>query len=277
MNSARVLDEIGVLAQVERHGVEPDALIMRSYKDGSVLNNMRFTPYLREKYGFPYLLIHRAELRRILYDEAKVHGIPLLLGININPETSDLPNGVVRFTRGENETEDKNVEELRADLIIGADGAHSMCRETLTKRPNRVQSTGTCVNRIVIDAASLRDHPSLHDLISPPNVHAWLGPSSFTTCYLLHGQFNIVLTRPADVDEIFLGPRPVDIGELRQFFSNWEPRIRDLLEVGSIFQKWTLLEIDNPSAGSWVHPRGKLVLAGDSAHAILPYLYVHPT
>lgn len=154
-----------------------------------------------------------------------------------------------------------------------------MCRAALLQQPNNhshMRATGTIVNRIVIDPESIQKNSRLDDLLSPPNIHTWLGPKSLAICYLLKGAFNVVLTRPTtshDNDEVFLGPRPADVVELRSFFSNWDPQIRDLLEVAHEFQKWMLLELDDalPSL-SWAHSGGKFVLIGDAAHACLPYL-----
>jgi salicylate hydroxylase len=222
---------------------------------------MNLDPYTQDKYGLPYLVIHRADLRKILYEEAVAQGADVRFGVHIDSQTSDLPNGVIRFTEPQ---------EMIADLVIGADGPQSICRAALVQKPHHQRPTGITVVRIVVPITAIRDS-DLYHLVEPPCVHTWLGPRSLAICYTLHDAFNIVVTRPATEDEVFIGPRPENVERLRSFFKDWDPQMRKLLDVADDFQKWSLLEVDEPPT-SFVHESGKLVLAGDSAHSVLPYL-----
>lgn len=263
VNSCRVLRDAGVLSRVRDRAARPKAIVLRSYRDGALLREMNLDPYTQDKYGLPYLVIHRADLRRILYDEAVARGAQVRLGVTVDGQASDFANGVVRFSGSQ--------EELRADLVVGADGPQSMCRAALVQRPNNPRPTGATVVRIVVPVSAIERDPALRDLVSPPSVQTWLGPRSLAVCYTLKDAFNVVLTRPATPDEVFIGPRPENVEQLRAFFRSWDPQMRRLLDIADNFNKWSLLEVDEPPA-SFVHPTGKFVLAGDSAHATLPYL-----
>ncbi|KAL1966806.1 hypothetical protein VTN77DRAFT_3771 [Rasamsonia byssochlamydoides] len=262
VNSCRVLKDAGVLSRVYDRAAHLKAIVLRSYRNGELLREMNLDPYTQDKYGLPYLVIHRADLRKILYEEAVARGAHIRLGVAIDSQTSDFPNGVIRFSGSR--------EELRVDLVIGADGPQSMCRAALLQRPNNPRPTGITVVRIVVPIAAILDS-DMNDLVSPPCVHTWMGPQSLAICYPLKDAFNIVLTRPATPDEVFIGPRPENVEQLRLFFQDWDPKMRKLLDIADDFLKWSLLEVDEPPA-SFVHPAGKFVLAGDSAHATLPYL-----
>ncbi|KAL2009219.1 hypothetical protein VTN00DRAFT_7413 [Thermoascus crustaceus] len=103
----------------------------------------------------------RADLRRTLYEEAEAQGARIVLGAKIDAEATDFPDAVIRQANSE--------EQLKANLVIGADGAQSMCRAALLQqRPNRhfLRPTGTIVNRIVIDPESMQKN-SLLDNQSP--------------------------------------------------------------------------------------------------------------
>ena len=262
VNSSKVLIECGVFDRVIAKSLQPPSIILYSYKDGKVLSDMKLIPDMQDKYGAPHLVIHRVDLRRILYEEAKAQGVHIRLGVTIAMAKTDLGNNILYLAADET---------VQGDLIIGTDGAQSACKELLTQRPNRTWSTGKMVNRIVIDA-NLLQNSQLNDLISPPNIHTWLGPGSMAVCYLLKGAFNIVLSRPAGDEPVFFGPRPVPIEEVRSFFSNWDPRLRKLLELGQDFQKWVLWECDDEPLPSWTHANGRFTLIGDAVHASLPYL-----
>ena len=260
-NSGKILAEIGVLDKVAAKAVQPRASILHSYKDGSVLSNMKVMPYMQDTYGVPHLDIHRADLRRILFEEAEAQGAHVRLGTKIDVEKTRFSDGALHLA-GE--------EECHVDLVIGADGLQSTCRNAMFPQVNHLRSTGKIVNRTIIETEAIKSS-QLNDLVLDPNIHAWLGPGSLAVCYLLKGSYNIVLTRPAGDEPEFLGPRPADIEELRSLFRDWDPRLRDLIEIAREFQKWMLLELDEPLC-SWVHADGKFVLIGDAAHPSLPYL-----
>ena len=261
-NATRVLDEIGILQKVIASSVQPPAMVLQSYRTGKVLHSLSLDPHSQKTYGTPYLVIHRADFRRILFDEAAARSVHVRFGVQIDLTRTDFGRGVIRLA--------KDAEEIEADLVIGADGAHSVCRQALLKRPDPPRPSGTLVNRIVIDAELLSKNTHLKTLISPPNVQCWLGPESLAICYLLKGVYNIALTRPQNEQQVFFGPQPVDMDDLRSFFSDWDPRIQELIDIAHVFQKWSLLVNEQPA--SWVHPDGRFVLVGDAVHLTLPYL-----
>lgn len=253
---------MGLLSKIIAQSIVPPSIVLHSYSNGRVLTTLPLAPDVQDKYGVPHLVIHRADLRRILAEEAKAQGAIIRLGTKIAPENTDFAEAVIRLSDGE---------VINADLIIGADGEHSMCREALLQRPDPPRPIGRLSNRIVIDAETALKDPLIRELVDPPNIHTWLGPGCQAVCYLMHGAINIVLNRPMGDDEpVFFGPKPVDIEELREFFKGWDPRIQALLEIGKDFMKWVSLETD--ILMEWVHPVGKFVLVGDAAHATQPYL-----
>lgn len=225
---------------------------------------MNLVPYVQEKYGAPYLVTHRADLRRILFEEAEAQGARVRLGVRIDIEKTSFADGVFHLA-GE--------EEIHADLVIGADGLQSTCRDSLFPQLYPLRSTGKLVYRTIIDTEAMKS-TQLNDLVLTPNIHVWLGPGSMAVCYLLKGAYNVVLTRSAGDEPGFVGQRPAGIEELRPLFHDWDPQLRSLIEIGREFQKWTLLELDEQPS-SWVHSDGKFVLIGDAAHPSLPYLSVY--
>ena len=245
-------------------------MVLYSYQQGNVLHNLVLDPHSRQVYGAPYLVIHRADLRRILYETAVAQGVNVRFGVQIDSKKTDFGDGIIELTASVDENKAADVVTIKADLVIGADGTHSACREALLQRPDPPKPVGTVVSRIVIDAKRLHQNPRLKSFLSPPNIQCWLGPESLAICYLLKDMFNIVLTRPEKDEHFSPRPRPADIEDLRSFFSDWDPRIRELLGIVSMSQSWSLLENEQPP--SWIHPGGRFVLLGDAVHSTLPYL-----
>jgi salicylate hydroxylase len=239
--------------------------VIRSYR-GHELYNQNINPEVETKYGFPHLLIHRADLRYVLHEKAIGLGVDVKFDahvkfIHIKP-TVDRPTVLL-----------DNGKEYQADLILGADGEHSVCRESLLQRHDPPLSSGDLVFRIAIPTHRIAMDPRLNHLIEPPGVHAWYGPNSHAVTYQLRKNdiFNIVLT-VADPGAATIGAQPEEMNVLLKHCQTWDPLFLGLLKLSDKVLKWTLLQTNH--LDQWMHPSGKLILIGDSAHATLPYLYV---
>lgn len=67
----RVLDALGVLDEVYDSAVFPPAATMRDATTGEVLARLEFGREFKERYGYPYILIHRSDLHTSLVSAAK--------------------------------------------------------------------------------------------------------------------------------------------------------------------------------------------------------------
>ncbi|KAI4217660.1 MAG: hypothetical protein LQ351_000256 [Letrouitia transgressa] len=161
---------------------------------------------------------------------------------------------------------------LKGDLILGADGENSVCREWLLSQANSPRSSGDIVYRLAIPASRISSNPSIATLVDPPRVFAWFGPKSHAVCYPLQkdGIINVVLTFPESEGTAVIGPQPGDLGTIRNLCKEWDPQFQQLLGEAESTLKWTLLEPQYLK--QWSHHLGKFILIGDSAHATLPYL-----
>lgn len=267
-NMNRVLDELGVLQEVIDEAVQPPALILYSWR-GEQLTRLDLNPYVTRKYGVVHLTAHRADLRRILFNHARRLGVDIQMGIHIDEDKSDLPQGSIAFCHAV-QRHTAQLEILHADLVIGADGEHSMCREALLGTAQPPKSTGRVANRILIDVSKLQQDPVLKGLVDQPNGHCWLGPDCQVVCYSLKGVFNFMLNHAATNEKVMFGPQIANEAQTRAFFSHWDPRISRLLDYAYAFSKWMLFEAE--PIKKWVHEDSKLVLVGDAAHASSPHL-----
>ncbi|KAL8668685.1 MAG: hypothetical protein Q9168_006695 [Polycauliona sp. 1 TL-2023] len=282
-NACRTLDQANVLEKVRSCAIAPQAWISHSYRQGTVLGKMELDPFIQNHYKVPFLVIHRPDLRRILFEEAEAQGASIHLGITADVHRTDFKNGTVHVTEAEGSAsaahkpdEGRRQQKFPADMVVAADGQQSEARSFLAGRSNQPVATGKMVNRILIGIDRIREL-GLDDLINPPCIHAWLGPGSLAVGYLLKDVFNFVLTcSSGNEPDLFLGPREVDKKELRAVFQNWDPRIRSLVENGHGYLKWLLLDTTGTELSSWVYDvegdQMNPVLTGDAAHAIGPYI-----
>ncbi len=164
----------------------------------------------------------------------------------------------------------KDQPKFKADVIVGADGLKSVCREALLGRPDPPRLTGDLAYRILVDAEDMKRHPELVELVENPAINFWMGPDGHAVCYLLNGGvYNIVLLCPDNLPEL-VNTAKADVQEMREFFERWDPRLKTLLGLVHETSKWRLL--NSEEMAQWRHPSGRFVLLGDACHATLPYL-----
>lgn len=217
-------------------------------------------PYAEDCYGVPYLHIHRADYHRILVEEARRLGVTIILGFTATDIDFEKPS-----------VKCANRTEFYADVILGADGLKSACREALLGHSDPPHLTGDLAYRILINAEDMRQHPDLRELAEKPAINYWLGPNAHVVCYLLQrgGLYNVVLICPDNLPELVSNAK-ADLQEMRDLFEHWDPKLKALLGLVQATSKWRLQ--NSKEMKSWRHPSGKFTLLGDACHATLPYL-----
>ena len=260
-NSSKILKKWGILHDIISRAVQPHDMAIHSYKDGQLLTRQLLDPTMLQTYHVPYLVIHRAEYLKALVEQAKELGVTIQWGSVV--ESIDFAQPSTLLEGGKN---------MKADLIIGADGERSFCRDALLGHPDPPHPSGDIVFRTVISVQELRKDPSLEALINPPSIHFWLGPEAHALAYMLgDGLLNLVLSCPDSPSaQATFGSQPADMDQIRNSFKTWDPRFQKLLDIAQQASKWLLVECSD--VPFWTHPAGGFTLLGDSAHAMLPYL-----
>ena len=260
-NSSKILKKWNILGDIVSRAVQPHDINIHSYKDGHVLAKQNLDPKMQHAYDAPYLVIHRAEYLKVLVKKAKELGVTIQLGSVV--KSIDFTNPSILLEDGKT---------LEADLIIGADGERSLCRDALLGHPDPPRPSGDTVFRTVIPVAQLQKDTALAGLINPPAIHFWLGPDAHALAYILgDGLLNLVLVCPDFPGaQATCGPQPADMDLMKDSVKQWDSKFRKLLDIAQQASKWILVECSD--LPSWTHPAGKFTLLGDSAHAMLPYL-----
>ena len=128
-NALMALRVLGVEDAVVALGSESDFLIIRSWKSGRIISRMRRGAF-RQQFGAPNVTVHRADLLDVLRGALKTADIRL--GARCIAIEARDRSAVARLADGS---------EIETDIIVGADGIHSVVRKSLFG-PDAPQFTG---------------------------------------------------------------------------------------------------------------------------------------
>ena len=266
-NATKLLRSWGVLEEIQRYALQAQDVNIRTYRRGDTLLRLDFGASTANEFNGPYLLVHRADLHAVLLRRAQDLGVEFKLNAVVNPESIDVSKGSVALSNGEAYT---------GDVILGAaDGEKSICRDMLLGRQDNLLPTGDTIFRISLKISDLLQADDLSELVQDAPINYWMGPNSHCVSYVMtKGEsLNLVLTAQEDnTNSRPHGIQRAEVPELRLKFRDWNPQIKKLLELTEKCSTWSLMHSEHNER--WIHPSGNLLLIGDSAHAMLPYLSV---
>src|ERR1700739_2192641 len=237
-NGIRILDRLGLGPQVSRIGTPLSAFRLHT-SDGTLVSVERY-----DSDATP-LGMHRADLLAVLADalpEGVVH-----TGWRAIDFAQDHGAAMVSFEGGIS---------VEADVVIGADGIHSVLH------PTEPVFSGVVGYRGLIPVAQLPDWP--HDLV------AWGGQGKHLMSYPVRGgeliSFGGVVPADEQTGECWSGPG--DPAALTSQFADWHPQARRLVTAVDSTSVWGLYDLE--PLGRWT--LGRLTRVGDAAHAMLPHM-----
>lgn len=254
-NGTKVLRALGLEDAARAVAFEPERIEMRYGQSGQTIFTIPLGEYAEKRWGAPYLQFHRADLLGVLADAVLAHP-------DIEIENAARVIGYEEEERAINvKLSDGMI--FSADLLVGADGLHSVVREQMLGK-EEPEFTGCIAWRGVVPFERLRKHQT------PPAATAWVGRGKHAVTYRLRRgelvNFVGVVEQNALQTESW-SARGAKAQIARDFFG-WHPVIREIIEEGDEFFHWGLF--GRPAFPEWYSRRA--VLLGDAVHPTLPFL-----
>ena len=254
-NAMKVFEALGLDEALAEIGFRPQAIEARMGRSGLEVFNIPLADAAVERWGAPYLHIHRADFIAILGNALREKSSSAL---RLSAELVDYEQTVeavsARLADGR---------QVSGDVLIGCDGIHSPLRTAMLGADEPV-FTGNVAWRAVVPI------DRLGDLAPRPTACAWMGPGKHCVTYRLRrgglANFVGVVERDDWTDESW-----TEQGSAEQAladFDGWHPTLTRLLSQADTLYRWALF--DRAPLAKWVD--GRVALLGDAAHPMLPFM-----
>ncbi|MBA4537495.1 FAD-dependent monooxygenase [Bacillus aquiflavi] len=259
-NGTAVLERLGVMDEISKLAVFPKRLVLMDAITGKELTALNLEETFKNQYGHPYIVMHRADLHKVLYEACLEKGNITLLTNSEVEKVEDLTDRAkVTLVNGDI---------YESDAVIGADGIHSNTRKLVSDdQPvcsQYVAYRGTIPMEEVTETAGT----------NPDDVLMWIGPNLHLVQYpVRRGElYNQVVVfksfkyKPGADDW-----KANDWGtpeEMDERFANTCPFVKHSVSFISRQFRWAMWDRD--PIQNWT--KGRVTLLGDAAHPMLQYM-----
>ena len=250
-NASRLLQRYDLGAELESVAIRPVATEVRRWQDGKVISREDLGEPVAAAYGAPYYHVHRADLLRILSRPIK--------------DALHLAKRCIRVVENDQcvraEFQDGSFAE--ADLLVGADGIHSVVREHLFGNELPRFSGNVAYRGLVPAERVARLGIEFKSTI-------WMGPRGhFVHYYVSSGRYLnfVAVTEQSNWTRESWTDR-ADLAEIHTYYEGWHPQIHAILDGVETTFKWALFDREPLSAWG----KGRVTLLGDACHPMLPYM-----
>jgi 6-hydroxynicotinate 3-monooxygenase len=252
-NAMKVLRTFGLEPKLRAAAFYPRSWNNRNFDTGEIRFDMIFGETAEKRYGAPYLLAHRGDLHAAL--------------------ASVVPDSVLRLdhqlvsfeqrTDGSIRLDFANDMRADADAVVGADGVHSVVRDTLFGGDTRA-FTGRVAYRAVYPATLLNGY-RIDDCTK------WWGPDRHIVIYYVkpdRSEVYFVTSQPEPGFALESWSATGDVNVLRAAFAGFHPQVQHVLDSCPAVHKRPL--VDHDPLPRW--SEGNVTLLGDACHPMTPYM-----
>jgi salicylate hydroxylase len=253
-NATRRLFGLGLERQIREVGFAPQQVDLRDSAGGAVLLTTALGAAAEQRWGAPYLQLHRADLQAVLLRAAQALGVEIRTGAHVAAVEQDDDGVHARLAGGD---------EIRGAVLIGSDGVHSGVR-SLMFGPTPARFTGQAAWRGLVPIERLPPGTI------PPRAQVWTGQGRHFLHYLVRGGTLVNFVGVVD-GQAWSQESWSELGERSQLaadFPGWPEPVAAL--IGAVDHCWRWAIHDRPPLPHWSH--GRVSLLGDAAHPTVPFL-----
>lgn len=254
-NGTRVLAAIGVLEPVLATAFQPQGKEVRLWNSGQTWKLFDLGEESVERYGFPYLTVHRGDLHNVLADALRALR-PGAIHLDHHCHHIEQDGSAVRLSFDNQPT-------VTCDLAIGADGVHSTLRKALFGTAD-ASFTGIVAWRGLIPIERLPER------LRRPVGTNWIGPGGHVIHYPVRRgalmNFTSVVENRGWVIESWSQPGTIE--DYLADYPGWNPDVHHYIRNIDTPFRWALFARQPMERWS----KGRVTLLGDACHPALPFL-----
>ena len=254
-NGSRVLLALGLEERLAPVVSEAAAKEVRIWNTGQTWKLFDLGADSIARFGAPYWMVHRGDLHRVLREAVEaIKPDAIQLGVRAASAEQDESGVTLVLEDGTR---------LRGDVLVGADGVHSVLRGQLFGS-ERAQFTGLMAWRGLARTADLPE-----ELQRPVGTN-WVGPGGHVITYPIRaGELfnfvglveNVEWTRESWTEAGTHAACAAD-------FEGWHPLIHAVIDRIDTPFRWAL--VGREPLETW--SMGRITLLGDACHPTLPFL-----
>ena len=254
-NASRLLHSLGLGAAYSEISVNPQRVVLRRWEDDSIIRATDLDESFLSQHQVPLANVARNELVEIL-------GNAVAARANV---TLKFSTHVVKVEPGDASSEVIFADDSSRsfDIVIGADGIHSVVRPCVGGI-DKPRFSGSAAYRALVPRSAVEDLPI--------DVTNRMGPDRHVVSYFIgrnRSHLNLVCISPEDSWETESWTEQGTMEDLYSRFEGWSPEFLSLLgRVEEPIFRWALY--DREPLEQW--GIGTTTLLGDACHPMLPFM-----
>lgn len=254
-NATRILRELGVIDRILPHAVRPNEIAIRRADSLRLLSSVELGQFALDRWGAPYLTIHRADLQKALLEAALDNpSITLVTGARVERVSTTKGNCSLTIAGTDHHFE------ATSDLVVGADGVWSTVRSLFGK------GIGSFYTGYIAWRTTVGDGGKL---VPIDRVTTFVHRNFHLVAYPIRAgkEINLVAVTPG-LAEAMSWSNDSTSARLEVAMAGADPALLALVRRAQRWTTWPIHEV--PPATPWTFA-GKVALIGDAAHAVSPY------